>query len=125
MIEAIFFYCFAFLVLLGSVLTVTRKSAVHSAISLIVALIGVAGLFLLQRAEFLFATQIILYIGGVMVLFLYVIMLVIILLRFVGGIENGDDRYEFMYSVGTVLPVAMAVFTLTTALANTAFGGMF
>jgi len=61
----------------------------------------------------------------VLIIGLYVIMLVIILLRFVGGIEHGDDRYEFMYSVGTVLPVAMAVFTVTTALANTAFGGMF
>jgi len=60
----------------------------------------------------------------VLIIGLYVIMLVIILLRFVGGIEHGDDRYEFMYSVGTVLPVAMAVFTVTTALANTAFGGM-
>jgi hypothetical protein len=61
----------------------------------------------------------------VLIIGLYVIMLVIILLRFVGGIEHGDDRYEFMYSVGTVLPAAMAVFTVTTALANTAFGGMF
>ena len=76
MIDAILFYWFAFLALLGAVLTVTRKSAVHSAISLIVALVGVAGLFLLQQAEFLFATQIVLYIGGIMVLFLFVIMLV-------------------------------------------------
>ena len=37
---------------------------------------GVAGLYLLQQAEFLFAVQIVLYIGGIMVLFLFVIMLV-------------------------------------------------
>lgn len=61
----------------------------------------------------------------VLVIGLYVIMLVVILLRFTGGIEYGDDHYEFMYSVGTVLPVAMAVFTVTTALANSAFSGMF
>lgn len=60
----------------GGILTVTRRSAVHSALSLIVSLLGVAGLYLLQRAEFLFAVQIILYIGGIMVLFLFVIMLV-------------------------------------------------
>jgi NADH-quinone oxidoreductase subunit J len=64
------------LVLGGAILTVTRRSAVHSAVSLIVSLIGVAGLFLLQQAEFLFAVQIVLYVGGIMVLFLYVIMLV-------------------------------------------------
>lgn len=76
MTETIFFYVFALLALSGAVLTVTARSAVYSAVSLIVSLVGVAGLFLLQRAEFLFAVQIILYIGGVMVLFLFVIMLV-------------------------------------------------
>ena len=60
----------------GAILTITRRNAVHSAISLIVSLLGVAGLYLLQQAEFLFAVQIVLYIGGIMVLFLFVIMLV-------------------------------------------------
>ncbi len=76
MMDALLFYFFAVLVLGGAVFTVTRRSAVHSAISLIVCLIGVAGLYLLQQAEFLFAVQIVLYVGGIMVLFLFVIMLV-------------------------------------------------
>lgn len=74
--DTAFFYFFALLVLGGAILTITRRSAIHSAICLIVSLIGVAGLYLLQQAEFLFAVQIILYIGGIMVLFLFVIMLV-------------------------------------------------
>ena len=74
--DTLLFYAFAALVLGGAVLTITRRSAVHSAISLIVSLLGVAGLFLLQGAEFLFAVQIVLYVGGIMVLFLFVIMLV-------------------------------------------------
>src|SRR5262245_42731719 len=73
---AAFFYFFALLVLGGGVLTITRRNAIHAAICLIISLIGVAGLYLLQKAEFLFAVQIILYIGGIMVLFLFVIMLV-------------------------------------------------
>ncbi len=76
MLDTVFFYFFALLILGGAVLTITRRSAVHSAIFLIVSLIGVAGLYLLQHAEFLFAVQIILYVGGIMVLFLFVIMLV-------------------------------------------------
>src|SRR3954451_21346238 len=76
MLTAILFYSFALLALGGGILTITRRSAVHSAISLIVSLMGVAGLYLLQQAEFLFAVQIVLYIGGIMVLFLFVIMLV-------------------------------------------------
>src|SRR5947209_10143788 len=74
--DTILFYIFAVLVLGGAILTITRRSAVHSAISLIVSLLGVAGLYLLQQAEFLFAVQIVLYVGGIMVLFLFVIMLV-------------------------------------------------
>ena len=76
MLDTALFYGFAVLVLGGAILTITRRSAVHSAISLIVSLLGVAGLYLLQAAEFLFAVQIVLYVGGIMVLFLFVIMLV-------------------------------------------------
>lgn len=75
-IDTVFFYIFAAMVLGGGVLTITRSSAVHCAIWLIVSLLGTAGLYLLLHAEFLFAVQIILYIGGIMVLFLFVIMLV-------------------------------------------------
>src|ERR1700722_14638890 len=74
--DTAFFYLFALLVLGGAILTITRRNAVHSAMFLIVSLMGVAGLYLLQKAEFLFAVQIVLYIGGIMVLFLFVIMLV-------------------------------------------------
>ncbi len=76
MLDTVLFYLFAFVTLLGAVLTITRRNAVHSAISLIASLCGVAGLFLLQQAEFLFAVQIVLYVGGIMVLFLCVSMLV-------------------------------------------------
>ena len=76
LIDTVFFYLFALLTLVGAILTITRRNAVHSAISLIVSLLGVAGLYLLQHAEFLFAVQIVLYVGGIMVLFLFVIMLV-------------------------------------------------
>ena len=76
MLDTVLFYSFAVLVLGGGIFTITRRNAVHSAISLIVSLLGVAGLYLLQQAEFLFAVQIVLYIGGIMVLFLFVIMLV-------------------------------------------------
>ncbi len=75
-LDTFFFYLFALITLTGGILTVTRRNAVHSAMALILSLIGVAGLFLLQKAEFLFAVQIVLYVGGIMVLFLFVIMLV-------------------------------------------------
>jgi NADH-quinone oxidoreductase subunit J len=76
MMDAVFFYVFAALTLGGGLLCITRRNAVHSAMWLVVSLLGVAGLYLLQKAEFLFAVQVILYIGGIVVLFLFVIMLV-------------------------------------------------
>ena len=76
MTETLFFYIFALLVLGGAVLTITRRNAVHAALWLVVSLLGVAGIFLLRGAEFLFVVQIMLYIGGVVLLILFVVMLV-------------------------------------------------
>ena len=76
MLDKVIFYFFAAIAVSSAVLTVTRRNAVHSAIFLITALLATAGIFLLLRAEFLFIVQIILYVGGIMVLFVFVIMLV-------------------------------------------------
>lgn len=62
---------------LGSaILVITRRNAVHSVMWLVVTLFSVGGVYLMLHAEFLFAVQIILYVGGIMVLFLFVVMLV-------------------------------------------------
>jgi NADH-quinone oxidoreductase subunit J len=62
--------------LFSAVMVITRRNAIHSVIWLIVTLFAVGGIFLILHAEFLFAVQIILYVGGIMVLFLFVVMLV-------------------------------------------------
>ena len=62
--------------LYSAVMVITRRNAIHSVIWLIVTLFAVGGIFLILHAEFLFAVQIILYVGGIMVLFLFVVMLV-------------------------------------------------
>ncbi len=76
MLPSALFYFFSLLTLGGAILCVTRRNPVLSGVWLIVSLLGVAGLFLLVGAEFLFVAQIILYIGGITLLFLFVIMLV-------------------------------------------------
>lgn len=99
--DATFFWIFAVMVLAGAVLTVSLRNAVHCAVALIVSLLGTAGLYLLQRAEFLFAVQIILYIGGVMLLFLFVIML----------INLDESQQERHFVKGWWLGVALALGT--------------
>jgi NADH-quinone oxidoreductase subunit J len=76
MLDSIIFYFFAAVAILSAALMVTRRNAIHSAVFLITALLATAGIFLQLRAEFLFIAQIILYVGGIMVLFVFVIMLV-------------------------------------------------
>src|SRR5262245_33307244 len=74
--EAALFYVLAIMTLFMAVFVVTARVAVHSALFLISTLVNVALMFILLRAEFVAGVQILVYVGGVMVLFLFVIMLV-------------------------------------------------
>src|SRR6266852_2429840 len=74
--ETVFFCIFAIAAILAGLLTVMARNAVHSALFLISSLVSVAALFILLGAEFIAGVQILVYVGGVMVLFLFVIMLV-------------------------------------------------
>ena len=74
--ESVFFWIFAIAAIMAGLLTVMARNAVHAALFLISSLISVAALFILLGAEFIAGVQILVYVGGVMVLFLFVIMLV-------------------------------------------------
>src|ERR1700692_1597979 len=76
MLDQIVFHFFAALAVVSAILVVTRRNVVQSAIFLITALLATAGIFLQLHAEFLFIVQVILYAGGIMVLFVFVIMLI-------------------------------------------------
>jgi NADH-quinone oxidoreductase subunit J len=71
-----FFYGLAAAAVISGLLVITRRNAVHSALALIITLLSVAGLYLMLYAPFVAGVQIIVYAGGIMVLFLFVIMLV-------------------------------------------------
>ena len=71
-----FFYLLAATMIIGGILVITRKNAIHSAMALITTLLAQAGLYLMLYAPFVAGVQIILYAGGIMVLFLFVIMLI-------------------------------------------------
>ncbi|MGB8912607.1 MAG: NADH-quinone oxidoreductase subunit J [Candidatus Sulfotelmatobacter sp.] len=71
-----FFYLLSGIMLIGGILVITRRNPVHSALALIVTLLAQASIYLMLYAPFVAGVQIILYAGGIMVLFLFVIMLV-------------------------------------------------
>jgi NADH-quinone oxidoreductase subunit J len=106
MLDRVLFYFFAGLAVVSAVLVVTRRNAVHSAIFLITALLATAGIFLQLRAEFLFAVQIILYVGGIMVLFIFVIMLVNL------DVALHQVQFNRQWFVGGVLALALAALGL-------------
>ncbi|MGA9564530.1 MAG: NADH-quinone oxidoreductase subunit J [Candidatus Korobacteraceae bacterium] len=76
MATPIFFYGLSIAAIVFAIAVITRKNAVHAALSLIGTLVCLAGLYLMLYAPFVAGVQIVLYAGGIMVLFLFVIMLV-------------------------------------------------
>jgi len=72
--EQIFFYIFAFIAVVSALAVILVKNPVHSAIYLILCLLQAAALFVLLRAPFLAAVQVFIYVGAVIVLFLFVVM---------------------------------------------------
>ena len=75
MIETIAFYACSALVLASALAVVLHRNTVHSSLFLGLSLTGVAGLYALLGADFLFAAQIMVYVGGVAVLVVFVVML--------------------------------------------------
>lgn len=75
MIEKLVFALLAFLVVVPAALSVTLKNVFHCALFLVLALTGVAGLFAMLGADFLFVTQLLVYAGGITVLLLFVVLL--------------------------------------------------
>lgn len=75
MIESLIFWFLAALVVVPAVLVVTVKNVFHSALWLILSLCGVAGVYAMLAADFLFAVQLLVYVGGIMVVLLFVVLL--------------------------------------------------
>ena len=69
------FFALAAIAVAGALNLILQKHPIHSALSLIVVMVALAGLYLLMDAEFVAAVQIIVYGGAIMVLFVFVIML--------------------------------------------------
>ncbi len=73
--ELVIFLVLAVLAVAGAVSLILQRHPIHSALSLIVVMVALAGLYLLLGAEFISAVQVIVYAGAIMVLFVFVIML--------------------------------------------------
>jgi NADH-quinone oxidoreductase subunit J len=98
----IIFLVLAAVAVLGAVSLILQRHPIHSALSLIVVMVALAGLYLLMGAEFVAAVQIIVYGGAIMVLFVFVIMLLN------AGEEERTNFSKLATYAGVPLAVAIA-----------------
>jgi NADH-quinone oxidoreductase subunit J len=75
MFEAIVFYAFGLILLVSALCVITARNPVHAALFLVLAFFTASAIWLLLRAEFLAITLVLVYVGAVMVLFLFVVMM--------------------------------------------------
>lgn len=111
--ELILFYILATILVVFSILTVTAHNPVRSAVYLISALLAIAGFFFLLEAEFVGAVQILVYVGGIMVLFLFVIMLVDV--RKMETERRASRQWRTAVVLGLVLTCEMIFFVVQGA----------
>lgn len=104
---AVFFAYFALVSIAAAVLTVSLRNPVHCGLALLALLMHVSGLFILLNAEFLWAVQVIVYAGAILVLYLFVLMLLNL---------KADERYfhsSYLYFLGpAVLGACYVLFLL-------------
>ena len=109
--EGLLFYAFALMMVVSALLVVTLRNPMYGAISLLVSFLSAAVLFLLRHAEFLAGVQIFVYGGGIMVLFLFVIMLV--------NLQGLAESQRFLAQ----LPWALILGVLSVVMAGMLFSG--
>jgi len=112
MMERGFFYFFGTIALLAAVSVVVQRKVIYSAISLIVCLCSLSGIYLLLHAQFIAAVQVIVYAGAIMVLFLFVIML---LDPFSASILADKKKYLRYLAVFLGLVVMILLYPLLTS----------
>lgn len=99
--QLIVFFVLAGLAVLAALTLIFARHPIHSALALIVVMVALAGLYLLQGAEFVAAVQIIVYGGAIMVLFVFVIML----------LNAGEEERTSLSKIAGIagIPLALAL----------------
>jgi NADH-quinone oxidoreductase subunit J len=113
--ETIVFYIFAALIVLSSLRVITAKNPVHAVLFLVLAFFSAAGIWMMLEAEFLAITLVLVYVGAVMVLFLFVVMMLDI------NLQKLRDGYRRWLPFGLVLGAVMA-FEMISVLGYTGYG---
>ena len=110
--KALLFYIFAFIGVYAALRVVTARNPVHAALHLVLAFFTTAAIWMLLKAEFLAIALVLVYVGAVMVLFLFVVMMVDI--NFDKLREGFWNNLPLAAGVGVVIVFEMAFVLLKT-----------
>jgi len=107
--EKLFFLMFAIIAIISAIGVVSLRNPVHSAISLIVCFFQVAAIFILLRSPFLAVVQIFIYVGAVMVLFLFVIMMLDIRHAAIKSFMPAGQFWVIVFLIALILEILFAL----------------
>ncbi len=110
------FYAFSLVMVAAAVMVITSRNAVYSALYLVLTFFSAAAIWMLLEAEFLSIILIVVYVGAVMVLFLFVVMMLDVE---AASLKEGFVRY---LPVGIIVAVAMALELLMVIWSKGRFG---
>src|SRR5574338_126964 len=115
MFESVLFYALGAVLILSGLRVITARNPVHGALFLVLAFFNAAGLWLLLQAEFLAIALVVVYVGAVMVLFLFVVMMLDI------NLERVREGFWRNLPLALVVAVIM-LFEMVGVLANRVYG---
>ena len=107
--QNVFFYLIATVMVIAALRVVTTSNMIHAALYLVVVLAGVAAQFILLGAEFVGVTQVLVYIGAVIVLFLFGIMLTRAKVGAEDGLNHDNLAWPILTAVMLLLVMGYAV----------------
>ena len=115
------FWLIAFVMITAAMNVVTSKNVVRAALSLVIVLAGVAAQYILLAAEFVAITQVIVYIGAIVVLFLFGIMLT---RAPMGKMDDTDNEQRLVGALISVVLLGVMVYVLWKAFTHQQFQNM-
>ncbi len=105
-VKSALFYLFSAVMLFAALRVITARNPVHAALYLVLAFFQASGIWMLLKAEFLSITLVLVYVGAVMVLFLFVVMMIDINLD---ALKQGFwNHFPLAASIGAVLALELA-----------------
>ena len=102
----IVFYVFAFITVASAFIVVFSRNIIYSAFSLLFTFFGVAGLYVLLQADFLAVTQVLIYVGGILVLLLFGVMLT-------NKVVNVEIKTGTLHTIPALILVAVVAGSLS------------